>query len=426
MVQNRHTFADSAYVTLVVAGEDLHYKDLADRILHGGYFVSKGKTPAQTLRSQISREITTRAERARFVNRDQGMISLSDFARENPDEELVEAVKAFAAAKLAGEAPPPRARKSARKKAAKKEKAPEPEATGKVSSPAPAPAPAPVAEATVASSAPAPAPAPEAGKEPPAPAREAEAPAASPAPAPAPAPVPEAGIEAPAPPPPPAPRVEEAAPEIPTATGSTPPPTEAPAPAPETAAALASEAGEPGTFIPIELEDDSDELDDEDEFVTDGTFATAEREVLLLEEEESDSTPTPAHFMEDDSEQDFLSVGPELGEMTSSEYDASMEELAPIVVPPYEGGAAEIARLPLGGRTVLIVKVVRRGGEPQIQLVEELESLVAGAVGRLLLTLPGEDVDDLLGALVQVKKVIRESFVPDAPDGLPEGTGLGA
>jgi hypothetical protein len=361
LVQNRHTFADSAYVTLVVAGEDLHYKDLAEKILEGGFFVSKGKTPAQTLRSQISREITTRGETARFVNRDHGMISLSEFARENPDEPLVEAVKAFSVVQLTKLA------KRAKKAAAK---APEPV---KVAEPVKAPevipesAPAKAAEVEVEV------------------APEEEAP-----------PVVEAVAQET-----PAETPVEAAPEVPIEP---------------------SQAPEPDTFIPVDLDDGSFE----DEFFTDGTFATAEHEVFLLEEseDEGEAVPTPSHFIEDDSEQDFLSVGPDLGEMTSSEYDASMEELAPIVVPPYEGGAAEIARLPLGGRTVLIVKVVRRNGQPQIQLVEELESLVSGAVGRLLLTLPGEDVNDLLGALLQVRKVISESFLGDQESLDPESLAL--
>lgn len=97
--------------------------------------------------------------------------------------------------------------------------------------------------------------------------------------------------------------------------------------------------------------------------------------------------------------------------MKSNEYHASMDELAPIVVPPHEGGAAEIARLPMGGRSVLIIKIVRRHGRPQIQLVEELESLISGVVGRLLLTLPGEDLSDMLEAMLICRKVISESFI---------------
>jgi hypothetical protein len=346
------------------------------------------------------------------------MISVSDFARENPDEELVERVKAFAERQRAKASGAPReasssvanAGKTSSKETAKKSagrKASAKKAANKKASARKKPARGGVSEekrekvrqvaALLRAEA----------------ESKAEAEVALPPPAIASEPLPVSAKVAPVSKPVKAevaaPKPVIAEPEAPKTVATKPEPPKPPVlePAVETGADV---------FIPVDIGERGEM--EEVEFVTDGTFATAEHEVFLLEEggesdETSGSAPTPSHFREDDSEQDFLSVGPDLGDMTSSEYDASMVELAPIVVPPYEGGAAEIARIPLGGRTVLIVKVVRRGGQPQIQLVEELESLVAGAVGRLLLTLPGEDVEDLLGAMIQVKRVIHESFRPD-------------
>jgi len=325
MVQRNHTFADAAYVALAEQGEEMHYKDLTRLVLERRYFVSKGKTPEQSLRSQISREISQKGEEARFVNLDQGIYTLSESAKAGRDEALITQVRTF------GEA-------------VRKEQ-------GEEASPTPAPTPE-------ASTAPAPA---------------AEAPAAQ-------------------------------------------------APAPSAPASSVKEDLADVSFIPVELA--AGDLDEEDDFHAD-TFATAERDPVVYEapsdnvdmDESSGEFVLPRPVLEEDSEQDFLSGGGGLADMTSREYEELMDELAPIVVPPHEGGAAEVARIPLGGRSVLIVKVVRRNGQAQIQFVEELESLIAGVVGRLLLTLNSDNVDDVIKALVHSRKVISASFVAGDEDG---------
>lgn len=325
MAPKTHTFADAAYAYLLENPGSVHYKDLTRLVLEKGYFFSRGKTPEQTLRSQLSREIAQKGDEARFVNEAQGVISLSPFGSEKPDAALLEQVRAFAAEL-------------------------EQAAAGA------AEVVAPVAEEA-----------------------------------------PDLTLEA----------APEEAPEAPSS------------------AAVAVAAPEPSpAFVPLELEEVEDGEDEE--FFAD-TFATEERDPVVhaapdeddeLDESSSELSLAPAR-LEEDSDQDFLSVGTGIGEMTSHEYEASMDELAPIVVPPHEGGAAEIARLPLGGRSVLIVKVVRRQGQPQIQLVEELESLISGVVGRLLLTLPGEDLELLLATLDQTRKVIDASFVAGSHEGSP-------
>lgn len=396
MVTNRHTFADAAFVFLRECKEELHYKELARRVLEARYFVSRGKTPGQTLRSQISREIKQAGEDARFVNHDGGIIAISDRGRDADARELEEFVREFStrpekkapAKKAAKKGAKKPAKKTAKKAAAAKDAAPkdppESEAGGDVAAPGDA---APVDDAMNAEGAGAPA----------AVEVSAEAPAAAP-PAPHGAPVAEAG-----------PRGSSAS-----ATAPVPPAAAAPEPAGE-----AGEAGGRGAaFIPVDLGEP--DFDDDEDDVGDGTFASSERDVALLDDDPDDDdadtaatrTGTAKVSLDEDSEQDFLSVGRDLREMKSTEYNASMDELAPIVVPPHEGGAAEIARLPMGGRSVLILKVVRRQGRPQVQLVEELESLISGVVGRMLLTLPGEDLPDLLEALMTTKKVIAQSFVP--------------
>lgn len=329
MVQNRVTFADAAYVILAEAREPLHYKELARVVLERGLFKSRGKTPEQTLRSQISREVSTKGDESRFINQDQGMIILAPAVMANIDQELV----AFVLETSGMDAEEAKAR-----------------------------------AAEVAS-----------------------------------------GAAAPAAP-------DAAAPEV----------------EPEPEAAPAAEAAAPAVHDDLTPEDLDDDEDDDEDMDFSGTFASEEKDPVVHdappEMGEDDLDDSRADFVlapppiEDDTEQDFLSVAAEVGdEMHSREYEASMDELAPIVVPPHEGGAAEIARLPQGGRSVLIVKIVRRQGAAQIQLVEELESLVSGVVSRLLLTLPGEDLEEFLDALTLTKKVMEQSFRGGEEEGAPTG-----
>lgn len=371
MVQNRHTFADAAFVVLLEAGEELHYKEIAQRILEQKYFVSRGKTPEQTLRSQISREVNQKGDEARFTQ-DQGVIQISTYGASLDPSELQEQVKAFAKAQAEGKKT---------KKATKK--APKAKAKAKASAKAEVQE-APKQEAPKRDAAPA------------APAPEASAPgAASDAPAPAPAPKREAAA---------APEPSPEAPEV--AAAPAPPASEPTEPAPRS---------DP-RFEAVDLGEDSYGASDDSDDLAE-TFAPQERDPVEHEAPDDDEAAeseslSPGIFLEEDSEQDFLSAGGDLHDMASNQYSDLIEELAPIEVPPHEGGAAEIARIPLGGRSVLIVKVVRRHGEPQIQLVEELESLISGVVGRLVLTLQGKDLAEFRGALQSARKVIDASFLP--------------
>lgn len=376
VVQNRVTFGDAAYVVLVERGEPTHYKELAREVLDRGLFKSRGKTPEQTLRSQIAREVNTKGDESRWVNLEQGIIDLSERHKAAIDQELIahvlknsgvdEAEAVATAAALASGAAAPSA-----------------EAATGAEAPASDPAPAADVESDAAPA--------EAAPAEPAPAKVEAAPS-EPAPA----------------------KAEGAASEAAESAAAEPAAVEADDGDDDDPDLSAAGRG----FIPIQLDDveraDSD--DDEDDEDEDGTFATAERDPVvheapseLAEGDDDAEVSVRQDEVEEDSEQDFLSTG-ELDDMTSLEYETSMEELAPIVVPPHEGGAAEIARIPLGYRTGLIVKVVRRDDKPQLQLVEELESLVSGVVGRLLLTLPGDEVEDLTDALLTAQKVIDASF----------------
>ncbi len=411
MVQNRHTFADAAYVHLLEKGESMHYKDLARAVLDASYFVSRGKTPEQTLRSQISREIRQQVEEARFVNEDAGVISLSEKGKNEPDKELQEFVHGFAErqkakgtkakpAKTASKAAAKSASKTASKSSSKtaSKKAAKSTDSTKLK-------PAEALAKVLAKVAAKPDRATKVSKE--------KAAKASPAKAPSEAKSPEA-----------TPAVPATSPEAPAQEA---PPKMAPA-SPDKQSARAEEdrskkAAAAPAFIPVDLGEVR--YDDEEDTEGDGTFATAQQEILVHDDPEDGEVGNAGVSkittrLEEDTEQDFLSVGPDLRDMTSTVYNASMDELAPIVVPPHEGGAAEIARLPMGGRSVLIIKVVRRKGVAQIQLVEELESLISGVVGRLLLTMPGKDLPDLIEGLQTTQKVIEGSFVPEDADGFDD------
>ncbi len=342
MVQSRVTFADAAYVVLVETGHEIHYKELAQRVLEAGLFTSKGKTPEQTLRSQIAREVKDKGDESRFLTRDAGKIELAPAHRERPDRELILTVLSAAGV---------------------------------------APADAEIrADTLVAGS------------------RAVQEPGSTS----------EAAL------------VEESA-----ASPSGPEATDGPVAPAEAGPEATEEGGEPESFAsdagPADHDEGPGDAEGSHGDDVERTFATPEQDVVVYDapddfEREGSfdeaEVVVPVHHLEkdEDSDQDFLSLGSIRDGMESSQYDATMEELAPIVVPPHEGGAAEIARIPLGGRTVLIVKVVRRQDLPFIQLVEELESLVSGVVGRILLTLPGEDLADLVDALQTCGKVIEQSF----------------
>ncbi len=68
---------DSAAQLLKAAGEPMRCKDLVDKMLADGLWMTNGKTPAATIYAAILREITTKGGESRFKKTDRGLFAFN-------------------------------------------------------------------------------------------------------------------------------------------------------------------------------------------------------------------------------------------------------------------------------------------------------------------------------------------------------------
>lgn len=69
---------DAAADVLAAAGEPLHYREITQRILDRGLWVTSGKTPEATVNAQIATEISENGSGSRFVRTAPGTFALND------------------------------------------------------------------------------------------------------------------------------------------------------------------------------------------------------------------------------------------------------------------------------------------------------------------------------------------------------------
>lgn len=75
---------DAAHAILRGAREPLHYRDITDRMLGSGLWVSHGDTPWSTVNSAIRTEMKRRGSASRFVEERRGIYGLREWT--DPDE----------------------------------------------------------------------------------------------------------------------------------------------------------------------------------------------------------------------------------------------------------------------------------------------------------------------------------------------------
>jgi len=71
------TFKEAAIIILTESKKPLHYGELASKIIKRGLVNTKGKTPDQTLRSLIIRDIQKNGEKSPFVKTSMGHYGLN-------------------------------------------------------------------------------------------------------------------------------------------------------------------------------------------------------------------------------------------------------------------------------------------------------------------------------------------------------------
>ena len=75
------SMSQAAFELLQNAEKPMHYRDLTDRALKKKLILTSGKTPEQSLRSQIAMEIRRKGNKSRFVAKGNGVYSLSRFGK---------------------------------------------------------------------------------------------------------------------------------------------------------------------------------------------------------------------------------------------------------------------------------------------------------------------------------------------------------
>lgn len=79
--RGKMSMSQAAFELLQNAEKPMHYRDLTDRALKKKLILTSGKTPEQSLRSQIAMEIRRKGNRSRFVAKGNGVYSLSRFGK---------------------------------------------------------------------------------------------------------------------------------------------------------------------------------------------------------------------------------------------------------------------------------------------------------------------------------------------------------
>lgn len=79
--KGKMSMSAAAFELLQDAEKPMHYRDLTDRALKDKLILTSGKTPEQSLRSQISMEIRRKGTKSRFVAKGSGIYALSRFGK---------------------------------------------------------------------------------------------------------------------------------------------------------------------------------------------------------------------------------------------------------------------------------------------------------------------------------------------------------
>lgn len=79
--RGKMSMSQAAFELLQGAEKPMHYRDLTDRALKKKLILTGGKTPEQSLRSQIAMEIRRKGNRSRFVAKGNGVYALSRFGK---------------------------------------------------------------------------------------------------------------------------------------------------------------------------------------------------------------------------------------------------------------------------------------------------------------------------------------------------------
>jgi restriction system protein len=79
--KGKMSMSSAAFELLREAENPMHYRKLTDRALKDRLILTSGKTPEQSLRSQISMEIRRKGTKSRFVAKGSGVYALSRFGK---------------------------------------------------------------------------------------------------------------------------------------------------------------------------------------------------------------------------------------------------------------------------------------------------------------------------------------------------------
>lgn len=79
--RGKMSMSEAAFNLLKVAEKPMHYRDLTDTALKKKMILTSGKTPEQSLRSQIAMEIRRKGNKSRFVAKGSGIYTLSRFGK---------------------------------------------------------------------------------------------------------------------------------------------------------------------------------------------------------------------------------------------------------------------------------------------------------------------------------------------------------
>ncbi len=71
-------FRDAAFTVLREEGKPLHYEEIARLAEERGYITSAGKTPADSLSTELSRDMRNHGTRSAFVKVGRGIYALKD------------------------------------------------------------------------------------------------------------------------------------------------------------------------------------------------------------------------------------------------------------------------------------------------------------------------------------------------------------
>lgn len=67
---------DRVETVLAQAGKPLHYQEITERLLEGGLWKTKGKTPSATVNAQLAVDIKKRGANSRFQRTAKGVFAL--------------------------------------------------------------------------------------------------------------------------------------------------------------------------------------------------------------------------------------------------------------------------------------------------------------------------------------------------------------